>query len=134
MRGITWTGSFNTGLDDIDAQHKILISHANALNTAMRERRDKAQLETLFENLIDYLREHFQYEEALMKQIGFPGLAAHTIEHAQSLEELLSTKKDHERHEGLHSLELRHLIMNWIVRHIMQSDKDIGRFLAASGR
>lgn len=64
-----WNDNFNTGLAEVDQQHRQLVSILNdlAMHVAFHPE-DHAELNRILEALLDYTRYHFRTEEAIWHQ------------------------------------------------------------------
>ena len=75
MSLIEWKESFSVGNAEIDRQHRKLIAILNRAHDTMMTGKyeDLSTLGTeAVGELIAYGKEHFAFEEAYMRQIGFP--------------------------------------------------------------
>ncbi|WP_042697614.1 bacteriohemerythrin [Azospirillum sp. B506] len=141
-----WTDALAVGEDGIDTDHMILIALMNeAASLAQRTRNGSrhqgsadpgAPVKALADSvgrLLTYTALHFEQEERLMEQCGYPGIVAHKAQH-----EALRTRADklRRRLEAGDSVadELLALVREWLFEHIQRADKRIGEHIAASGR
>jgi hemerythrin len=131
-----WSDDLSVGVERIDAQHRELIARTNALLAAVRggdRPASEAAMQTLL-YLSAYVEEHFTDEERLMEDAGFPALAAHRVEHDRfklALRTLVRRFSLGGIDEVLRqAIELE--VCGWIVRHVLGSDREIGRFLRAA--
>lgn len=118
---IAWTPALSTGIPLLDEHHKAIFRWLAELESAAAEER------TLFgayaiTRLKQYVKVHFEAEEALMKSAGYPALVEHMQEHAAfraNLGEL------HLRSIGEDvSLATVALLENWLTQHIAKTDMD----------
>jgi hemerythrin-like metal-binding protein len=124
---------FSVGIEEIDRQHKKLVSLIAELHEAMKEGRGAAALNRILGDLVTYTRVHFDSEERLMEKHGYPALDAHKREHA-ALSRKVSDYVEQVR-SGAVSLtpEVLGFLKDWLVNHILHTDKNYGPFLAARG-
>ena len=130
MSFIDWSPDFSVNHDDLDNEHREFIDAVNRLRTGLFEHRPKESIHDLFEFLTLYARKHFEDEENLMQEIGYPGYEQHKAAH----EELLKAIEAHELHfrEGRsrESAELlTFLLKSWLVDHILGMDRQYGYLL-----
>tara|TARA_R110000787_G_scaffold86057_14_gene183467 strand:- start:3378 stop:3761 length:384 start_codon:yes stop_codon:yes gene_type:complete len=81
--------SFIIGVEAIDAEHQTILREIGDIKQGF----ESGHSDNLGRSLLrvgKMLKNHFQNEEAFMKEIGFPGMEAHAAEH----EELLSRVGD----------------------------------------
>lgn len=125
-----WNGRYDTGIGCIDAEHRKLVGLLNGLFRAMRTGKTDEPLKELLDELADYTRVHFANEECLMSRHGYPGYAAHKLEHermtrkVQELQELLA------RGRISLSIEVFQFLRNWLSNHILDIDQRYAPFLA----
>ncbi|MCQ3923773.1 MAG: hypothetical protein DPW12_06125 [Rhodocyclaceae bacterium] len=77
-----WDPRLGVGHDTLDAQHRDLLAHCNALADCLAETGAEAgkTFRRLFEELMALSREHFAAEEALLAKAGYPDLEAYRHE------------------------------------------------------
>ena len=78
-----WSSRFETGIPVIDAQHKALFQAINHLAESVREGTSASRIKESLDFLVQYTLEHFQTEEAYMRDMAYPELPAHQEEHRQ---------------------------------------------------
>jgi len=129
---ILWTPNLSVGVDHIDNQHKIWFEKADALFEAGKEHKAYDYIKTLLGFLDDYTKQHFRDEETYMAKIGYPGLEAQKIAHANFIKELTKLKEDYSKSEGniLIILNANKMVINWLTNHIKYMDKKIGNYVA----
>ena len=71
---------FITGVDAIDAEHARIAEYLDELELAIG-RGDRAHTERVLEELLDYMREHFAAEDALMEAAGYQYVEMHKKKH-----------------------------------------------------
>ncbi len=77
----TWQEQHSVHVEDMDVQHRRLISFVDDLMTALRGRRPRQVLAGILSGYVQYLYIHFADEEQFMGANGFPGLADHAAVH-----------------------------------------------------
>ncbi|NMG76607.1 bacteriohemerythrin [Aromatoleum diolicum] len=125
---MTWNGALATGYPEIDEQHRKLIDIANRLNEAMQRGEARAGIGAVLEELIRYTTFHFEFEENLMKKAGYPDLFKHQQEHKKLVNDVLARKARFDSGAALSS-ELLSFLRDWLVNHIMKTDKALARGL-----
>lgn len=128
----TWSRRFETGLGMIDAQHRALFEAVNRLAEAYQSGEAHARVQESLEFLVRYTWEHFQDEEQVMRESGFPGLSAHSEEHSRLLQEV--HKLQAQQAAGrLVTMELTIFLADWLSRHIESTDMQYVDFLRNKG-
>ena len=127
---ITWETKYETGISEIDAQHKHLFTLVGQLGILIEKgSADQESVQSLFEELQNYVRTHFYLEELLMENNEYPDLEEHRKVHT-SFEIKIGKWWDNlhqikERDVLLATLQEVHVFLqNWLVRHILHSDME----------
>ena len=129
-----WVDGYSVNVAEIDQQHRHMVDGVNRLFQAMAARSGREALSAAIAELIDCTREHFAAEERLMREHHYPELAAHAQQHAQLVEELLEYNRHFTEGDTLLSFALALRLKGWALRHIVSSDRELGRFLNQHGR
>lgn len=124
MSEFIWQDDYLLDNKQVDQQHKQLFDLANQLVKSSRK-------EDLIDNamqLYKHVREHFQAEEALMKQHSYPAYAEHVQAHNQLLNNLVEIS-DHIHQGKWQHEEVRLFMRGWVLVHILDVDSLLGNFL-----
>jgi hemerythrin-like metal-binding protein len=125
-----WSLSFSVNVQEIDNQHKVLISIINEVVKMVKYQ--DYNFNGLYEIIVrldQYITEHFQYEEQLMLEQDYPELEQHVKEHNQFRYDLGKFNiLDVEQPKNVIESWLVYL-MNWLSIHIMNTDKRLGEYL-----
>jgi hemerythrin len=81
MDALKWSQTFETGVTEIDDDHRHLFRLADAVRESI-VKEDMAQSSTTLQHFIDAAQQHFVREERILAQLGFPDLAAHKVYHS----------------------------------------------------
>lgn len=118
---IEWKDEYNLGNEEIDSQHQKLFKLANA---ALHEA-DREGVQWLIMELFRYTRIHFQDEEVWMRQTSYPGLREQQEQHNMLIEKLGTVAADCAKNPEQAQAGLRSLMLEWVLRHILESDRKI---------
>jgi hemerythrin len=115
-----------TGHHEVDSQDASILAEVARLRTASPE----AVWESL-RFLQQHTVSHFQYEEALMEDVGYPELAAHKQRHEDFLRQMGVL---HERLEraGATPESLGgpvDTIEAWVIEHVLDQDRSMAEFI-----
>ena len=130
MTYVLWDDALLIGVEQIDAQHKSLVSMLNTLHEASVAG-DAAIVPEIITKLKEYALMHFATEERYMKRNKYPFLFDHMSEHAF----FVSKVKDF---TATTSSEIDMLpavldfLTKWLIEHISNIDIKMGRFLQQS--
>ncbi|SLM32251.1 putative Bacteriohemerythrin [Desulfamplus magnetovallimortis] len=131
MPQIVWTEKFSVGYPEIDRQHKEWIKIFNTAYDKMMSN-DMNTISELginaIQEMLDYAEKHFAFEEAYMKEIGYPQLAEHTQIHISFKVKLKKIHDDFQN--GIRQLnsEIMKIVENWLVYHILSEDQKYKKF------
>lgn len=114
-----WAPRMETGLAEIDAQHRRLFE----LAASFEGYREQVHVMTALAELGDYIKTHFRDEEALLVACDYPELAAHRALHAEFRKMLAKLLADAHRMTLDQIAERVHFLINdWFYKHILVSD------------
>lgn len=127
---VKWDDSYSVHYDGIDEQHKILISIIQEVENAINaESYSFKGLIEILNRLEDYIKVHFSYEEGLMTKYDYPEKTNHFTEHNELRYKILSTNLDYiEKSKDFYTESYTYLY-NWLINHIMKTDKKLASFL-----
>ena len=126
MAIIEWDDScFRLGMDVMDATHIEFVDLVNAAAQAQGE-----EFIHRFDALITHTREHFDQENRLMIESGFPAVAEHRHEHARVLGEFERFGQRVRRGQTSFGRSyLRESIAQWFPLHAMTMDSALAAHL-----
>lgn len=124
---IPWEQRFFLGLDEIDEQHKSLVDIINRIWQSIIEKGEKSAVLSLIEELERYTLAHFAAEETFMRVTDYPQFAKHKQEH-QDFIARVATEKQRALSAGNLSLDIVYFLRDWLVEHILASDKHYAEF------
>jgi len=128
-----WTDELLTGISEVDTQHKWLVDATNRLHDELsKPAADGAAVGEILEGLVDYTYNHFIMEEELFERLGYPETAAHKAQHNVFTGKISDLLMRHESGE-IASGEALELLKNWLIHHIMQTDKAYVAFFREKG-
>ncbi|MBI5236074.1 MAG: hemerythrin family protein [Deltaproteobacteria bacterium] len=129
----TWKDDYSVGVGTFDGHHKRLFDLINELHDAMRTRKASEALGGILLALIDYTRMHFGAEEDRMASLVYPGYAEHKKEHEKFVKEITDFKAKLDAANFTISIGLMVFLKDWLVNHIMVTDKQYTRFFNDKG-
>jgi hemerythrin len=128
---IEWHENLSIGVLEIDIQHKLLFEKFGSFLTACQSGADDDTVHRLFWFLEAYAVTHFGDEEKLMQRIAYPDYLQHRKQHQEFAAEIGRIKERLKAEGPTQSLvsEMTRFISNWLIQHISQMDRAIGRFV-----
>ena len=132
MQKLQWDETLSVGNELIDDEHKTLIQKINDVSEAISKGIGETQVARTIEFLRDYSIQHFSSEEKIMNEKKYPQIKEHLKMHSEFVTTINDIEKDF-REEGT-TKELvntiNHLLINWLRKHIKETDKKLALFLA----
>lgn len=129
---VEWNEEMSVGHEDIDNDHRKLLSLINELNyilTADVASKNGAIASVLSE-LIDYTAYHFQREEDIMEACNYPELQSHRQAHEVFKGQVNSFMDGFKnRYQSFDPMALRFFLQDWLVEHILKMDKQYESWL-----
>jgi hemerythrin len=133
--GIEWRDSLSIGVEEIDNQHKQLLSHFDQLLKACEMGKGLEELKRLLGFLDGYVVKHFNDEESIQRLRNYPDYADHKKEHESFIARLKLLKLEISN-EGValhHLMETNNLLLKWLLHHISTVDVKLGAYLKTLG-
>lgn len=129
----SWSDSYNVGIQEVDEQHKVLVSLLNQLHDAIREHHGKATSREILDRLAEYTRTHFLLEESLMRLTHYGGFDIHKQQHEALIKQVQDLQYKLDNENAAITFELLHFLKGWLTQHINESDKRFGAFFETAG-
>lgn len=125
---IQWSEIAKTGYDKLDDQHKRWVAFYNQLDEAMKEKSwqdvRKTKSEVLKE-MIEYVDYHFNYEEELMRSIGYEEVEKHWRIHRNFRDKIYRLYRDYLDGKPILNRDMMEMIKTWLLDHILKEDMKI---------
>lgn len=122
---VEWQTSYKIGDAEVDAMQERLF----ALTNAFLASDDLTVLRSAIVSLCKQARAQFELEEALMRRLDYPELAAHAAQHQMLLDRLIGRSMDVGK-GYMNKPAIAALMRDWCERHVPEDDARLGRFLA----
>jgi hemerythrin len=133
MSTFAWNESYSVHVQQFDAQHQKLFEIINSLSDAMRVGKGEDVIRDVVAQLAVYTRTHFLQEEVLMRQTGYPDLAAHHDQHTRLMSDVEKYKADLDEGRKPDTVAVLNFLREWLVQHIQKSDQGYSNHLNAHG-
>ena len=133
VKFIEWSSALSVGIEEIDAQHKVLVDLLNQVHEAIQQRHGVEVTNKIVERLGEYTRIHFAVEESLMRILHYPEYERHKDEHDRLIEQLNGLRAKIEEGKNSISFELAHFLKVWLTKHIMESDMRYSPYFLEQG-
>jgi hemerythrin len=138
---IKWDDRMSVGEENIDTQHKKLLTHLNKLIENIATESEVMAVRETLDFLKKYVDEHFTYEEKYMKEYDYPSFEEHKKVHQGFIEFLQEFREDFEAvySEGeavsvkLEALaeKAQKFLGEWFVKHILGDDMGYRSYISS---
>lgn len=129
MALFSWSDDYSVKVPSIDAQHHRLVDMLNELHDGMVAGKASEHVASVLDGLIAYTAQHFSYEEELFAKYAYPEAAEHIAEHQKLVEQVVAFKTKLLAKEATITMELVKFLKNWLIGHILGSDKKYSALL-----
>lgn len=116
-----WTSDLNTGIQEIDVENRKIVDYINILTTA-QSAGDREELGNVLELLLDYVCNHFLFEEHMMEQANYEYRVAHEKVHEIFAKKLADFRGRYMAGESPFD-EVIAMLVKWVDDHIRHEDK-----------
>lgn len=131
---VEWTEELSVGIEEIDAQHKILVGLINRLyDETIIHKAGAEVLNEILNELVEYTIIHFAVEESLFRIFDYPGIEVHTQHHNDLKSQVAELQKKLKSGEATLNKDLLIFLKTWLQQHILQEDKLYGPYLIQQG-
>ncbi|AGF58393.1 bacteriohemerythrin [Clostridium saccharoperbutylacetonicum] len=134
MAAFQWKDEYNLNIEEIDKQHRKLMEIGKkAYDIAViddgYDRYD--EIMTILDELLEYTKYHFEYEENMLKQYNYEHIHNQEEEHAFYVYKIkqVASREDIDENQRKVVLEIIDFLSKWISEHIMGADKEYAVFL-----
>ncbi|QHQ60731.1 bacteriohemerythrin [Anaerocolumna sedimenticola] len=122
---------YYTGIELIDKEHKELFRLADEAYQVLKDDFIADKFDHIVEIIIglkEYAIKHFADEEAYMQSIQYKRYLSQKVEHNDFVEKLEAIDFDQMDHNQTGTLvDLLEFLNDWLVHHILEKDKLIGK-------
>ena len=134
MEFFEWKPEYLTGVWELDAHHKKLVSMVNNVYEEMVRCKNVDEkipfIMKMVNELIDYGCYHFEAEERLMLKYKFPEYELHKIEHEKFKVEVKRFLKEYSEGNLVFSFPILTFLREWLIEHVTGTDMLYGPFLS----
>lgn len=129
---IKWGEESTLGVPIVDEQHKGVVTIINSLYFYLQIGRGDEIIKPTLMMLKQYVRVHFETEEAVMELAGYPEIDEHKELHRQLIRKTNSLSLSLQ--DGDDPRKMLVFLRDWWLDHINKEDKKIGDFLKKTGK
>ncbi|MBK1648759.1 bacteriohemerythrin [Rhabdochromatium marinum] len=130
MSLIDWNDALSVGVEEIDDDHQRLVEIVNQLNDAIAAKHQQDVIETILQELLEYTVWHFRHEERLMQASGDPSFMQHKQAHDTLTEQVKAAQQRYLDGDATVADTMLPFLKDWLINHILGTDKTTGQYLA----
>ena len=129
----TWTKDLETGNKTVDEQHRKIIDAINELMGALMQLKGIEKAKETIDFLSNYVVFHFNEEEQLQKNSGYPDFARHKQLHEDFKRTAQGLVADYKREpENVQVIsKLLKVVGDWLVTHIKKEDVAMAKYITS---
>lgn len=120
MALLQWVPELDTGIAEIDTQHKRIVDYINKLHE-LRQTHHRERLAEVIAEMVDYTISHFAFEEALMESAGYMFSGPHKKVHDLFTRKVAEMQSRFDGGEDV-TAELHGMLSRWLFNHIRNED------------
>ncbi len=122
---IEWKKEYEIGIKTIDEQHSGLVNVMNRLNEKIdtNEFSDSEVITSLLDDLVEYTKNHFGFEERYMEEFDFEYKDEHKKAHNSFVEKVIELTKKYEEDNVETCFELIDYLEDWFITHVTGEDR-----------
>lgn len=118
-----WQDSWNSGHMEIDSQHKKLLRLVNSIIETIFKEESYEVLGNKLSNLLEHLEYHFEYEERLLRELGYEYEEDHRWLHKELIKKLNDLiEKQKNVGDITHSDIFEFIVGELVVEHLVKED------------
>jgi hemerythrin len=123
MSLIEWRKEFETGIPDVDHEHRQLVDLINRLHKHIAGGADHASVSDFLGEVFAKIAAHFALEESIMRKHAYDEYEAHKAEHEKLLDEIrdiMDLQRDDPK--SIYGDSLSSTVRDWFVNHFKSKD------------
>ena len=130
MALIEWREDFETGVADVDHEHRELVDLLNELHAKLENDESKETVSAFLGEVFAKISAHFALEETVMRKHGYDEYTEHKADHEHLLDEIRDIMDDYEAGQFADFRDqLGHAVRDWFVGHFKTKDARLHKML-----
>lgn len=130
MTLIEWRPEFETGVAEVDHEHRELVDLINALHAQIGAKASKEIVSGFLSEVFAKISAHFALEETVMRKHRYDEYAAHKADHEKLLDDIRDIMDAHESDLFVdYEAALGRAVRDWFVDHFKTKDARLHRML-----
>ena len=133
MDGLKWSTTFETGIPEIDNEHRHMFALADSVGAALA-RQDLHLADLKVAEFIAAAEAHFANEEAILAREGFPDLEAHKRYHASLVDTAKRLREVCSIEQSVNNADrCYHEVLAFLVDDVVRGDTQFTSYLHHRG-
>jgi hemerythrin len=129
---VTWNPAWETGIHQIDEQHRQLLAQFEGLLAGIHMNQADAQIPGLISFLADYVDTHFLAEEFHMKATKYSGFAEHKAIHEGMRARVAQLVDGCRKDPATLTEEVLDYLSDWLITHINEHDRRMAHHIVST--
>jgi hemerythrin len=130
---VQWTPAFNIGINDIDMQHKWLVSIMNKLCDAVNKKKGGKVISDIIKEMWNYANVHFDLEEKYFDEFHYEKADEHKAMHREFSKKVQSLARDFEEGKESVPMDAISFLGEWFINHTQTADREYVPLFHAHG-
>jgi len=123
MALIEWRSDFETGVPDVDHEHRELVDLINQLHDQMGGDAEPAEISAFLGEVFARISAHFALEESVMRKHQYDQYIEHKTDHEKLLDDIRDIMDDFEAGKyAAYDEALSSAVRDWFVDHFKTKD------------
>lgn len=130
---LKWREGYETGIEQMDTEHKKLIGIINQLYQAIRNQESHENNDSILLEMSNYADQHLQAEETLLEEHSYPAIAEQKISHDKYRVKIKELQGEFNKDAKEATQLIYNFLRIWWLNHIVEEDVKYGLFLWDKG-
>lgn len=137
MDSMKWSKQLETGVLEMDNEHRAILELMSTLRTALRttasDGGNRDVVQDVLKEAVSFVRNHFAAEEVLMQQTRYPAYDEHKKEHELFLARIQGMQDGGRGVFPSLTLDTLNVLSNHLHHHVNETDKSLVPYLFKIG-
>ena len=130
MTLIAWRAEFETGVPDVDLEHRELVDLINELHDQLDANAEPDTVSAFLGEVFARISAHFALEESVMRKHKYDEYEAHKADHEKLLDDIRDIMDDFEAGDfDTYDDALSNAVRDWFINHFKTKDARLHKLL-----
>jgi hemerythrin len=122
MEHFKWNNKYSVNNSELDNHHKYLFDMFNKMYDSCLNKNKDTIVGPILDELVTYIKYHFDAEEQHMKNIGYNDISNHISEHSKFTARINKHHLKKDINNKIVSKEIVLFLWKWLLDHVMTED------------